>query len=145
MKRNYVNRSVALLLVLVLMLAGCTTAKPGTTTEPAQTTVPAAPDETTAANDATAAGQDSFEGKEITFFSVNLNPDGMTNHYMMAYPNGDGTAYVEYVGDVKKIGEAMDVAVMEQITAAMVQSGMAELNGQEVYGDGAAIGSAYVE
>lgn len=139
MKRNYVNRSVALLLVLVLMLAGCTAAKPdSTTTVPVQTTEPAAPEQTTGA-------AENFEGKEITFFSVNLNPDGMTNHYMMAYPNGDGTAYVEYVGDVKKIGEAMDVAVMEQITAAMVQSGMAELNGQEVYGDGAAIGSAYVE
>lgn len=145
MKRNYFNRTIALLLVLVLMLAGCTAAKPGTTTEPAQTTVPAAPEQTTAANDATVAGQDSVEGKEITFFSVNLNPDGMTNHYMMAYPNDDGTAYVEYVGDVKKIGEAMDVAVMEQVAAALVQSGMADLNGQEVYGDGAGIASAYVE
>ena len=141
MKRNFMSRSIALLLAMVLLLAGCAAAKPADTTAAADETTLPAPDQT---NDTADTTDDSVEIKEITFFSVNLSKTGMDNCYLMAYPNGDGTAYVEYVGDVKKTGN-VDASVMEQIAAAVEQSGIAAMNNQNVYEDGMASGSAYVE
>lgn len=141
MKRNFLNRSVAMLLAMVLLLTGCVAAKPGDTTAATDTTTAPAPDQTTGAADGTVSVSD----KAITFFSVNLNTNGVDNCYLMAYPNGDGTAYVEYVGEVKKIGSALDEAVLNQIVAALEQSGMMALNNRNEYEDGAALASAYVE
>lgn len=140
MNRNLMTRGIAMLLAMVLVLAGCATGKPAETTAPTENTTVPAPEQTTGA----AEGTPSLEG-DITFFSVNLNLDGMTNHYLMAYPNDDGTVYVEYVGDVKKIGTNMDASVMAQIAAAVNESGMVALNNENVYEDGTAVGSAYVE
>ena len=35
-----------------------------------------------------------------------------------AFSNDDGTAYVEYVGDVKKVGN-LDMSIFQDITAAL--------------------------
>ena len=141
MKRNFFGRGTALLLAVVLLLAGCAAAKPGDTTAAADVTTLPAPDQTTAPSDETTA---SVTGSGITFFSVNLNMDGTDNRYLLAYPNEDGTVYVEYVGDEKKIGTNMDAAVLDQIAGAMTESGIAAWNNQNVYEDGMALGSAYV-
>ena len=140
MNRTFWSRSLALLLAVMLLLTGCATAKPGDTTVTEITTVPA-PDQNTNAVD----GPFDVEGKELAFFSVNLDRTGGDNRYMMAYPNEDGTVYVEYVGDVKKIGSNMDAAALDEIAAALTQSGMAALNGKNIYLDGGAMASAYVE
>lgn len=141
MNRTYFTRGFALLLAVMLLLTGCATTKHGDTTAATDTTTGPAPDQLT---DPT-GGTVDLEGKTLSFFSVNLNLTGNDNRYMMAYPNDDGSVYVEYVGDVKKIGTNMDGKVLESVTAAVVQSGIAALNGQNIYLDGGAVGSAYVE
>ena len=141
MNRTYFTRGFALLLAVMLLLTGCATTKHGDTTAASDTTTGPAPDQLT---DPT-GGTVDLEGKTLSFFSVNLNLTGNDNRYMMAYPNDDGSVYVEYVGDVKKIGTNMDVKVLESVTAAVVRSGIADLNGQNIYLDGGAVGSAYVE
>ena len=139
MKRNFMTRSIAMLLVMVLLLAGCAAKPADTTTTPADETTLPVQDQTTPTEDTTVVATG-----EITFFSVNLNADGSDNRYIMAYPNGDGTAYVEYVGDVKKMGN-VDEAALEQIATVVAQSGLPAMNNQNVYEDGLAVGSAYVE
>ena len=141
MNRTYFTRGFALLLAVMLLLTGCATTKPGDTTAATDVTTVPAPDQITDATE----GSVDLEGKTLSFFSVNLNLTGNDNRYMMAYPNDDGSVYVEYVGDVKKIGTNMDVKVLESVTAAVVRSGIADLNGQNIYLDGGAVGSAYVE
>lgn len=141
MNRTYFTRGFALLLAVMLLMTGCATTKPGDTTAATDVTTVPAPDQITDATE----GIVDLEGKTLSFFSVNLNLTGSDNRYMMAYPNDDGSVYVEYVGDVKKIGTNMDGKVLESVTAAVVQSGIAALNGQNIYLDGGAVGSAYVE
>ena len=141
MNRTYFTRGFALLLAVMLLLTGCATTKPGDTTAATDVTTVPAPDQITDATE----GIVDLEGKTLSFFSVNLNLTGNDNRYMMAYPNDDGSVYVEYVGDVKKIGTNMDGKVLESVTAAVVQSGIAALNGQNIYLDGGAVASAYVE
>ena len=141
MNRTYFTRGFALLLAVMLLLTGCATTKPGDTTAATDVTTVPAPDQVT---DPT-GGTVDLEGKTLSFFSVNLNLTGNDNRYMMAYPNDDGSVYVEYVGDVKKIGTNMDGKVLESVTAAVIRSGIAALNGQNIYLDGGAVGSAYVE
>ena len=141
MNRTYFTRGFVLLLAVMLLMTGCATTKPGDTTAATDVTTVPAPDQVT---DPT-GGTVDLEGKTLSFFSVNLNLTGNDNRYMMAYPNDDGSVYVEYVGDVKKIGTNMDGKVLESVTAAVVRSGIADLNGQNIYLDGGAVGSAYVE
>lgn len=132
----------AIMLALALALTGCAVTEPADTTAAADTTTTASVEQTTDATDGTVG---SVVAEGIEFFSVNLDLTGENNRYLVAYPNEDGTAYVEYVGDVKKIGANMDAAVLESIATAVEESGIAALNGQDVYEDGQAIGSAYVQ
>ena len=141
MNRAYFTRGFALLLAVMLLMTGCATTKPGDTTAATDVTTVPAPDQITDATE----GIVDLEGKTLSFFSVNLNLTGSDNRYMMAYPNDDGSVYVEYVGDVKKIGTNMDGKVLESVSAAVIRSGIADLNGQNIYLDGGAVGSAYVE
>ena len=141
MNRAYFTRGFALLLAVMLLMTGCATTKPGDTTAATDVTTVPAPDQVT---DPT-GGTVDLEGKTLSFFSVNLNLTGNDNRYLMAYPNDDGSVYVEYVGDVKKIGTNMDGKVLESVSAAVIRSGIADLNGQNIYLDGGAVGSAYVE
>ena len=142
MKRNYV-RALSLFLALMLLLTGCAAANNDTTenqtTAATQDTATPAPDQVTVdPNVAVGEGQ-------ITFFSMNMNRNADEYLYLMAYPNEDGTVYVEFVGEVKKVGAAMDGAVLEQIAQAVEQASLVDLNGQNVYEDGEAGGSVYVE
>lgn len=142
MKKNNM-RGLALLLALVLLLTGCASANNDTTenqtTAATQDTTQAAPDQVTVdPNGAAGEGQ-------ITFFSMNMNANASEYLYLMAYPNEDGTVYVEFVGEVKKVGAAMDGAVLEQIAQAVEQASLMDLNGQNVYEEGEAGGSVFVE
>lgn len=139
MKSNFM-RSLSLLLALVLLLTGCAAGGGAEekTTAAAQDTTLAAPDQMTADSSVPAG-----EG-QITFFSMNINRTADEYLYLMAYPNEDGTVYVEFVGEVKKVGKAMDGAVLEQIAQAVEQASLAELNGQNVYEEGEAGGSVYI-
>ena len=141
MKKAIFNCSLVLLLAVALVLTGCSTIRPNDTTAPANVTTAPAPDQVT---DATEGAVD-LEGKSLASFSVNLDLTCGDNRYIMVYPNGDGTVYVEYVGDVKKVGPNMDAQVLDDIATAVIRSGIAALNGQNIYLDGGAMASAYVE
>ena len=141
MKKNFLGRGVALLLV-ILMLAGCASVTSGDTTgATVETTLPV-PDQTIGSDNETAG---AVTGEGVTFFSVNLSTTETEIRYLLAYPNDDGTVYVEYVGEEKKVGNAMDAQVLERITEAVTESGMAALNGKDAYEDGFVSGSAYIQ
>jgi hypothetical protein len=79
----------------------------------------------------------------VSFFSMTLGEDYENIGSLTAYLNEDGTAHVEYVGENKKIG-TLDANIFHGITAAAAESGLAELNGQDVYAEGEANGSMYI-
>ena len=141
MKRNWFISVMALLLA-VLLLAGCAATSPKDTTAATDATTVPAPDQPTGGTDTTVKVTGDTD---ITFFSINLDKTGGDNRYIVAYPNDDGSVYVEYVGEVKKVGRHMDAAVMEKVAAAVAESGLAALNGQNIFLEGSAMGSAYVE
>ena len=133
------KRFIAMILaaVMVLSMAACgnqsetTTAAPETTTEAPVETTTAAP---------------VVEGPAVTFFSLSLGENYENIKSMTAFPSEDGSGniHVEYVGDVKKVGE-ISADGWAAITAAMAQTQLASLNGQDAWGDGEANGSMYVE
>ena len=120
------KRLIAMILA-VLILTGCTPAGK----VPAQATTPAnMPDYAEVEN-------------PVTFFSMTLGEDYENIGSLTAFLNEDGTAYVEYVGEIKKVG-TLDANIIHGITAAVEASGLAELNEQNVYADGEANGSMYI-
>ena len=131
--------SLLLAAVLLLSLAACG----GDATTPAETT---APTETTEVTEATAATQPTYTESEnpVAFFSLSLGENYENIRSITVFDNGDGTVHVEYVGDVKKVAE-MDPSIFHGITAALEASGLVELNGQDVWGDGEANGSMYID
>ncbi len=136
------KRLIAMVLaaVMVLSLTACggqnetTTAAPETTEAPVETTV----EDTTVAPEVT--------GAAVTFFSMSLGENYENIKSMTAFPSedGSGNVHVEYVGDVKKVGE-ISADSWTAITAAMAQTELASLAGQDAWGDGEANGSMYVE
>lgn len=142
MKKNYM-RGLSLLLALVLLLTGCAAGN-NDSTENQTTAVPQ--DTTQAAPEQVTGDPDGAKGEgQITFFSMNMNRNADEYLYLMAYPNDDGTVYVEFVGDVKKVGTAMDGVVLEQIAQAVELASLMDLNGQNLYEEGEAGGSVFVE
>lgn len=125
------NRLIAIVLavLMTLSLAACT----------------GAPAETTAPPETTPATLPSFEeaANPVTFFSLTLGENYEDIRSMTVFGNEDGTVHVEYVGEVKKVG-TMDADIFHGITAALAESGLAELNGQEVWSEGEANGSMYI-
>lgn len=123
------KRLTALMLavLLVLSLAACTPSGKA----PAETTAPAAlPVYAEVEN-------------PVSFFSMTLGEDYEKIGSLTAFLNEDGTAHVEYVGEIKKIGN-LDANIFHGLSAAVEESGLAELNGQDVYADGEANGSMYI-
>lgn len=131
------KRFIAMILaaVMVLSMTACgnqsetTTAAPETTTEAAVETTPAAPEVT---------------GPVVTFFSLSLGENYENIKSITAFANDDGTVHVEYVGEEKKVGD-ISADAWTAITAAMEQTELASLNGQDAWGEGEANGSMYVE
>lgn len=134
MKTTKLCRAVSLLLAVLLTLCACSgDAGNNETTPPTtqQTPAPTVPTYETVEN-------------PVTYFSLSMGEDYENIHYMNVYINEDGTAYVEYVGEEKKVAN-LDANVLHGITAAFNASGLPELNGQDIYGEGEANGSMYVQ
>lgn len=131
------KRLLALLMAAMLLFAlvGCTPEE-----DPAQT------GGTDATEDVQAGTLPIYpeSGNPVTFFSLSLAEDSEIICSITVSANVDGSAHVEYVGDVKKVGD-LDPNVFHGITAAFAESGLAALNGQDAYSDGEANGSMYVE
>jgi hypothetical protein len=134
MKTTKLFRAISLLLVLALSLCAC--ANTTGTEDPTQTS----------SQENTQATLPTYEAVEnpITFFSLSMGEDYENIRQMNVYTNEDGTAYVEYVGDEKKVAN-LDANVFHGITAAFNASGLPELNGQDIYDEGEANASMYVE
>lgn len=62
---------------------------------------------------------------------------------LIAYDNGEGAVYVEYVGAEKKVG-TFDLSVLHNLTEAIQDAGFHALNGTSVYEDGNDYASMYV-
>lgn len=128
--------SLLLAAMMLLSLAACN-----------QKTDPADPTADTSATDSTDPGTLPVypeAANPVTFLSLSLSLNPQDNRSITAIDNGDGTVNVEYVGEVKKVGD-LDANVFHGITAALENSGLAALNGQEAYSDGLANGSMFVE
>ena len=110
--------ALVLAVLMTLSLAACTPSGK----EPAETTAPA-----------TLPVYAEVE-KPVSFFSMTLGEDYENIGSLTAFLNEDGTAYVEYVGEIKKVG-TLDANIFHGITAAVEESGLAELNGQDVYAE----------
>lgn len=123
--------SLLLAAVMLLSLAACTSA-PAESTAPAEETVPAT--------------TPTFEETDnpVTFLSVSLGENYENIRSITAYPEEDGTIHIEFISDVKKVCD-MYANVIHGITAALEESGLAELNGQDVWAEGEANGSMYIE
>ena len=127
--------TVLLAAMLVFAFAACGEAE----VTPVETT--AAVETTEAVVETTAA---VVEGAVVTFFSMSLGENYENIKSITAFADEDGSIYVEYVGDVKKVGN-LDASIMNDVTAAMAQTDLASLNGQDAWGEGEANGSIYVE
>ena len=122
---------IILALSLLLTFAACV-AEPVEPTDQPTDTEPSSelPEQTNAEN-------------PVTYFSMGMG-DSLEYRNLTAYDNGDGTVYVEYVGDEKKVGN-LDSGVLELITATLEGTGLSELNGKSEYADGDAYASMYIQ
>ena len=80
----------------------------------------------------------------VIFISLSLSMNPQDNRSITVLANADGSAHVEYVGKVKKVGD-LDANIFHGITTALENSGLAALNGQDAYADGIANGSMFAE
>lgn len=138
-----------LVFALLLSLGACGggTANPdeegtkGTTQTSAPETTEAsqAPD----AQPTTDAAQQELPEGTINYFLLSIIDEAGDYKALTAYEDGMGGITVEYQGEIRKVA-TMELAVMDQIAAALGASGLATLNGANVYEDGAASASMYV-
>ena len=125
-------------IALVLSCAGCKaeSADPGDTSS--ATTV-----ETTAATEPSYSLPEVTVENPATYVQVSIYEEDGSYRSLCAYDDGNGGAYVEYVGDVKKVG-TFDLSVLHNITAEVENAGFKEMDGQNVYEDGMASASVNV-
>lgn len=118
---KYSKHMVSLLLALVLFLVACAPGQPDSDM-PQQVTVE----------------------NPVTFFSMSIGENYDSIRSLTAYANEDGTIHVEYVADVKKVGD-LDAWILHGLAAELDKTGLAALNGTDSYGEGEANGSMYIE
>lgn len=119
-------------ILAVMLLCGCAAEKPFETTQATQPT-----------QTATVPTYAEVQNP-VKFFSLSMGEDYENILRMDVFYNEDGSVYVEYVGKEKKVG-TFDANVMHGIAEAFTQSGLITLHGQDVYGEGEANASMYVE
>lgn len=117
--------SMMLILALAISLVAC-----GADTTPETT-------ETTAAPETTAPQENT--GSAVTSLSMYSGAN-----YLTAYDNGDGTTYVEMSTAERKLGY-LEGDVFTKITKAVAAANLAALNGTEIYEEGDASSTMYVE
>lgn len=132
--------ALALALLLMLTCAACGQEQPTATTTEAPTT--AAPTTEAPSTEDTTGTAEVPEGN-VSYLQLSICEENGAYVSLTAYDDGMGQAYVEYVGEVKKLAD-MDLSVLEGITAEFNKTGFAAMNGAEVYEDGLASASMYV-
>lgn len=132
------RKAFCLLLTLAVILSMAACNGESAPTVPA-TTVPTEPIPTTAPQ--TEPIPEVLHPISHMTLSLNLTPD--ESFYMTAYNNEDGTAHIEYMGQIKKVGELED-KILFTLAAAMENTGLAALQGRTEYEEGEAGGYFYV-
>jgi predicted small lipoprotein YifL len=137
--KNLITRGICLALTLVLAfsLTACGGNKPAETTP--STTVAPTTEPTTVPTTAPAV----VTGDAMNFFSISYGENYETMVYISIIDNEDGTAAVDYQGEIRKAGN-VDVAIFETLAEELAKSGLVELNGSEEWGEGEANGSMFI-
>ncbi len=142
--------SFILCLTLVLSMAACGSSA-GSTPETTPTPeVDATPEAQPEKEESPESGEPETpdvalpEGTYVSYLSLYLAESSDSYKSITASDDFMGGAYVEYIGDVKKVG-TFDFAVLEQIAAELAASGLIGFNGVDEYADGEAYASMYIE
>lgn len=144
--------SFILCLTLVLSMAACGSSA-GSTPETESTPTPeveATPEAQPEKDENAESGEPETpdvalpEGTYVSYLSLYLAESSDSYKSITASDDFMGGAYVEYIGDVKKVG-TFDFAILEQIAAELAASGLMEFNGVDEYTDGEAYASMYIE
>lgn len=130
---------VAMLLALVMVLSLAACAGNNDATDPTETQ---GTESTQATGDTQATAPVVDNG--VTYFNMSLSETADNYDYISAYADDMGGTYVEYVGEEKKAG-TLSADALATITAALNGTKAGELNGQEVYEEGEASASMYIE
>jgi hypothetical protein len=133
--KNLITRGICLALTLVLAfsLTACVGNNGGETTESTTTPTTTAPETTAPVASGSAMG--------FITLSYGENFDSVIN--IMAYTNDDGTATIDYQGEIRKSG-TVDASIMDALAAEFAVSGLPELHDQSQWEEGEASGSMYV-
>lgn len=134
------KKIIALLLAVVMLMSFAACGGNNNATE--TTTEPAVEETTTEPVD---QGTTAPEAQgDLTYFSLSYGENFENVKYLTAMPNEDGTVNVDYQGEIRKVGD-LSADALTTILAAFEESGLIALNGAEVYADGEATASMYVE
>ena len=127
--------ALVLVLALALSMAACGAKKTEDTT----------PTDTTGSNETTeTTGSADVESKPITYLSLSYGETADSSFYLTAYVVDETTVTIEYRGQIRKEGN-VDAAALETLSAEFAKSGLEALNGKDVYEEGEAAASMYVE
>ena len=130
------KRIIALLLTVALALSLAACGADPAPTEPG--TQP--PEDTQSENQVILP--DVTVDNPVTYFQMSIYHEDGTYLSLTAYDDGMGQAYLEYVGNVKKV-VTMDLSALHAVTAAMEEAGLEALNDQHVMGEGTDSASMY--
>lgn len=122
--------ALVLAALLVLSLAAC-----GAAPEP---TEPA----TEPTTESTEPTTESAADRTATYIQLSISEEDGSYVSLTAYDDGEGKAYVEFQGEVKKVS-TFELSVLDDI-AAQVDQHLKALKDQHVYEDGVASASMYV-
>jgi len=80
----------------------------------------------------------------VTFFTISYGRDMENIRSVTVFANEDGTAYLEYVGEVKKMVD-FNATLFHGIATALKKTELPGLNGKDAIQEGEANGSMFVE
>jgi len=140
MNQKFLTRVLCLLLVAVLSLSMAACGNTPAATDPATDPVTEAP--TQEPTTEVTLPQTTVDNP-VTFFSLSYSQNVDELLSLTAYPDENGGVYVEYVGDVKKVG-TLDEMALHTLAAALADTKLADLNGQDAYEEGDAFCSMYI-
>lgn len=125
--------SVFLAMLLALTCAACGQKPQEQPTQPTQTPPDSVTEEVTA----------EVADKNATYIQLSICEEDGTLVSLMAYDDGEGNAYVEYVGQEKKVS-TFELSTLNDIAAEIENSDLKALDGANVYEESTASASMYV-